>query len=460
MDFGFESNLIIFLMIALLVLLIYHKQIKSNVSDHNKNNEGYDNIKVISTLSLGDRLASKSKDFEGTLNDNDSNKVIILEIDDDNEYSEKHKKKRKHKNKKCSDHKYDMLSLLDQNLDMNELVNAMNKKPKHTKHNLKHSLKHSLNHHNGGHNKLQKCGSPVKRAVNTEFAEMQYHMDYNDVMTAINNLTSQKELFNMGFLPVAESEPNKGNVKSLVKLFLDKMNDEIKNNVQEYLHVNSGWNDMGKRRREKSGFEEQMEELGLPGSLYNEPASNAPINLIKVDKSVQFTTEDQIRFTIYIIVQKENVKDQMVLQVQFFMEREDLSGLRDDRANFFEKGLTNETDATHIDPNQVVIIEQVFILGYLTNETRPRTKMDKFNDYGDTQRIDGTIDQEKIIKRMLIKHKERETELNSFIHTLDDDAKEIYETTGVDSYSRYKNTRTIMDDLAHFPQRSFGDITI
>lgn len=433
MDVGFESNLIIFLMIALLVLLIYHKQIKSNISDHSKNNEGYDNIKIISTI-----------------NDNDNDKVIVLEIDDD---SDKHKKKRKLKNKKCSDHKYDTLSLLDQNLDMNELVNAMNKKSKHSKYS-NHS-KHSLNHH-----KIQQCKPSIKHAVNTEFAEMQYHMDYNDVMTAINNLTSQKELFNMGFLPVAESEPNKGNVKSLIKLFLDKMNAEIKNNVQEYLHVNSGWNDMGKRKREKSGFEEQMEELGLPGSLYNEPASNAPINLIKVDKSVQFTTDDQIRFTIYIIVQKENIKDQMVLQVQFFMEREDLSGLRDDRANFFEKGLSNEEDAAHIDPNQVVIIEQVFILGYLTNETRPRTKMDKFNDYSNTQRIDGTIDQEKVIKRMLIKHKERETELNSFIHTLDDDAKEIYETAGVDSYSRYKNTRTIMDDLARFPQRSFGDITI
>lgn len=299
--------------------------------------------------------------------------------------------------------------------------------------------------------------------INTEFTEMQYHKDYNDTITGINNLTPQKELFNLGFLPVIESKPAEQNVKSLIKLFLKKLNFEVDRNVQEYLHTNSGWNDMGKRRREKSGFEEQMEELGLPGSLYTESASKAKVSLVNIDRAIQYTTDDQIRFTIYIIVQKENVKDQMVLQVQFFMEKEDLNGNRDDRADFFEKGIIESLTDANIESgksDQSVIIEQVFTLGYLTNSTVKRTKMDKFHDYENIARADGTIDQEKVLTTMLKKHKERANELNSFIGTLGDEAEYYEGIDGHDSYSQYKDTRTIMDDLNQFPHKSFGDIPI
>jgi hypothetical protein len=385
MGFEIESNLIIFIMFALLVLLVYHGQIKKNTPNYNKDNEGYMNSSV------------------NILND---------------DYYEKPKNNKNKKKYKSNKHE----KMLGQNFNMHNLVNAMSK----NRPNVCRDTIRSRHHKQKLHHKH----------VNTDFTEMQYHKDYNDVITAINNLTPQKELFNMGFLPVIESKPNKGNVKSLVKLFLDKINNEIKNNVQEYLHTNSGWNDMGKRKREKSGFEEQMEELGLPGSIYNESAGSAPINLVKIDKTEQFTTDDQIRFTIYIIIQKENVKDQMVLQIQFFMEREDLSGNRDDRANFFEKGLSTCDDLIKIDPDQVVIIEQIFTLGYLTDETHGKTKMDKFHNYGDIQHQDGTIDQAKVIKMMLIKHKERENELNSFMSTVDDDTKEIHNVYRNNSYDQ------------------------
>lgn len=349
----------------------------------------------------------------------------------DNEEINQKSKKQKSTKKKKNNSKF----------DMNEVMNVIDKSKK--KHKKKHKIKHD------------------EFAVNSEFIEMQYHKDYNDVITAINNLTPQKELFNLGFKPVVNSKPNHENVKSLVELFVNKINYEIEHNVQEYLHTNSGWNDMGKRKREKTGIEKILEdELGLPGSLYTEPAGNAPIKLIKIDRAEQFTTDDQIRFIIYIIIQKENVKDQMVLQVQFFMEREDLSGTRDDRADFFTKGLLREGDNEKIDPDQVAIIEQVFTLGYLTDAAEKKTKMDRFHDYGNVQHSDGTIDQEKVIKMMLIKHKERENELNSFLNTVDNDTKEIHNVPGLDMYSQYKNTRTIMDDLAQFPQKSFGDITI
>lgn len=429
MIFGSESNLITLLMIALIALLIYHKhtKIKSN-SDNDQN-------------------------FNNTIEENFNNESSNYE----QEHKNKHKRKNKHKNK-CKHKKSKYVKNInndvddidvDEGVDVNELMNIM-KKTKSIPTKI-HERKHKHKHKHKRRKRLE---------LNTEYAEIQYHKDYNDTITAINNLTPQKELFNMGFLPVIESTPDKANVKGLANLFLKKLNFEIDNNVQEYLHINSGWNDMGKRRREKTGFEEQQEELGLPGSLYTEPADKSRVRVVKIDKAEQFTTDDQIRFIIYMIIQKENVKDQMVLQVQFFMEREDLSGNRDDRANFFDKGLPQEGDETKIDPDQLVIIEQVFTLGFLTNATLKKTKMDKFHDYKGVHREDGTINQEKVIKIMLKKHKERDNELNSFINTLDGDTKEIYDVPDVGPYSQYKNTRTIMDDLAQFPQRSFGDIQI
>lgn len=321
-------------------------------------------------------------------------------------------------------------------------------------------------------NNIQSSQNPETPMVNSDFVEIQYHKDYNDTITAINDLTPNKEMFNHGFLPVRESDPDMQNINELVELFMGMLNQDVQNNVSEYLHTNSGWNDMGKRKRIKSGFEEQMEELGLPGSLYNEPASKAPVNLIKIDKVEQHNTDDQIRFVAYIVVQKENVKDQMVLKVQFFLEREDLRSGGDHRAQFFDKKM-DENGKLHTDQNadpdsgkdstdmiKNVVIEQVFILGYLTNESKPKSKMDRFHDYKNIQRTDGTTDQEQVLKIMLKKHKERADELNSFMCTVDDETKQLHDVPNIDNYSVYKNTRTIMNDLAKFPQRSFGEISI
>ena len=422
-----ESNLIIIFLLALLILLIYYCRKNS------ENGEGFDYGDVADSDTIGD------VDVDADIYD----KTYYDDLDPTRSKATSNRRSGS-KYRAMYDIKPDVDLDLDMNdvvFDTNELISMINKKKNCRPDDSDIGYK--------------------GRRVNSDFTDMQYHKDYNDVMTAINNITPQKELFNQGFLPVVESEPAKSNAKGLVKLFLKKINFEIKNNVQEYLNVNSGWNDMGKRRREKSGFEIQMEELGLPGSLYNEPASNAPVKLIKINKAEQYTTEDQIRFTIYIILQKINVKDQMVLQVNFYMEREDLSDIRDDRDRFFEKKLATIEDLAKIDPEQIVIIEQVFILGYLSDETLPKTKMDKFHDYSNVQRIDGTIDQEKVVKQMLIKHQERENELNSFMNTVDDDTKEIHDIPCLDSvYSQYKNTRTIMDDLADFPQRAFGGVPI
>ena len=407
MGFVSESNLIIFLIFALLVLLICHKLNK--FSNHHKQH----NICRETFRDAPDRRSSRRKSYNIYPN-NDMNEP-------------------------------DTTKTSDKNVNINIVSDNMNGPvlKKSNKKKYKIPIK-----------KSKKVNSKQSRyhVMNNEFTEIQYHKDYNDTLTAINNLTTQKEMFNLGFLPAIESTPDAQNVKSLVKLFLQKLNFEVETNVEEYLHTNSGWNDMGKRKREKSGFEEQMEDLGLPGTLYNESAKNARVMLVKVDKAEQFTTDDQIRFIVYMIVQKENVNDQMVLQVHFFMERDDLIGNRDDRADFFNKGLKKNGDDTKINDEQLVIIEQVFILGFLTNSACDKTKMDKFHDYNDIHNADGTIDQEKVVKTMLKKHKERETELNSFIITQSNETDMGYDNNDMIRDARNKNKRSIMDNLSKFPE--------
>ena len=285
----------------------------------------------------------------------------------------------------------------------------------------------------------------VGEQLNQEFIDTLYNKDYNDTITAINNLTPQKELFNFGFLPTKIIKPDNDNVNELVNLFMDKLNNEVKSNVSEFMHKNSGWTDMGKRKREKSGFEKQMEDLGLPGSLYNEPATKAPVKLIKILETEQHSTEDQIRFIINIVVQKENVKEQMVLKILFFMEKEDLKNGGDKTATFFNKKINEDgvISSDLSDTDQRVVIEQVFTVGYLSNEANLITRSDKFHNYGNVYMKDGTFDQEKILKKMLEKHTERQNELNAFKSTLSEEDKEnIY---------KLKPTREIMRTLAKFP---------
>lgn len=296
-----------------------------------------------------------------------------------------------------------------------------------------------------------------RRRLNTELIEQQYHKDYADTITGINNLTPQKELFNMGFLPVHSSKPTKQNVDTLVEMFVGKLNKEVGGRVSEYLNINSGWHDQGKIKRVKSGFEEQMENLGLPSSIYTENADKAPVELVAVTETLKETTDDQVRISITMVLQKVNVKDQIVVCVKFFMEKEDLKSGGDHRENFFDKtvsdyeGLDNEAFGT-------VIIEIAFIEGFLTNSGLPQTDMDKFHNYDDIMTKDGIVDQYKVMQIMKKKHRERSKELNSFLCSVDDQTKVIHDVPGIGDFESYKTTRTIMDDLEINPQDMFNNI--
>ena len=240
--------------------------------------------------------------------------------------------------------------------------------------------------------------------VNKYFIESQFHQDYRDTINAFSLLTpNKKQIFNAMDLPIKTNSPPKSEVKKLVKKFIKEINSTIKKYVNDNLTPNS-WNDVMPEKRIKTGWDEQMEQLGLPSSLYTDPAPKAPIKLIKLDHAEKFETDDEIKYNVFLIVQKRDVIDQLVIKVSFVIDRRDLNLDRD----FFSKSNVYETS---------VKIEDVSIMGFMTNhDFGKKSNKEKFYDFGGIADNFGnindgrTVSEKQIIKTLNKKRRQYEKE--------------------------------------------------
>uniref|UniRef100_A0A6C0E956 Uncharacterized protein n=1 Tax=viral metagenome TaxID=1070528 RepID=A0A6C0E956_9ZZZZ len=235
--------------------------------------------------------------------------------------------------------------------------------------------------------------------VNRFFQESQFHTDYRDVIDAFNNIApAQKQLFNRSDYPVKVSEPKLDEIKTLVKSFIRRLNHSLKHEVTDFINANSGWDEMVPERKEKSGWEKQQQELGLPTSIYGDPARRSKVKLIKIDRCEKYATEEQLRYVVFMIIQKPKVRDQMVVKVSFVLDN-----LFDDRKFFSE-------DNAKVNVN----IEEIFILGFMTDESfGTDSKLDDFYNFENVEK-DGMIDQEEVLKQLIAKYKSRQAESGGF----------------------------------------------
>lgn len=271
-----------------------------------------------------------------------------------------------------------------------------------------------------------------------DFVEMRYHTDYRDTMTAFNNIApSQKQIFNVANQPVVFTNPHKKEVKNLVEDFIDELNRNIIEFVPDYRTNNSGWDEPLQDKKEgKDSFAKFMNSLGLPGSLYDNPAKKAPVELIKIDHVEKYESDDEIKYLVYLFVKKPNVKDQMVVRISFVLDKRIINIDR----NFFDN---------HKESRLSAIIEEIFIMGYMVpvgvgRINRPR---DSFYNFQMLEK-DGIVDQEQIIKQLNRKLKERSAERDSFNKNLDQDTYNL--KTGAPNlmnYESYQATQTIYDDF-------------
>ena len=237
--------------------------------------------------------------------------------------------------------------------------------------------------------------------VNENFLEMQFHQDYRDTFNAFELIVPNvKELFNKSDLPIINiTKPPQSEIKKLVTKFIREVNSVVKNHVNDNLSPD----DWGNNLPEKdftAGWEKHMSELGLPTSIYNKPAGRQPIRLIKIDHAEKYETNDEIRYFIFLIVQKKNVKDQMVLKVSFFLTKTDLNLDRE----FFDKDKNAYETA--------IAIENISIIGFLVNHSygkqSNREKLYNFGNLLDRNNGGGghaIINQKEIIKVLNKKRK-------------------------------------------------------
>ena len=235
--------------------------------------------------------------------------------------------------------------------------------------------------------------------INPYFQEMQFHNDYRDTMNAFEILLPTKKIvFNQENMPITDiSRPESSEIKKLIVKFIKEVNKTVKHDVGNNFMVKN-WNDNMPDKKEESGWDKEMRVLGLPGSIYNEPASKASIKLLKLDHAEKYQTDYEIRYVIYLIIKKKNVKDQMVVKVSFVIKTQDLNLDRE----FF--------DESKNDYKTPVLIEEISIIGYMVSHNFGKVS-DREKFYNFDNITDGKMyDQKEIIKQLNDKRREYEKE--------------------------------------------------
>ncbi len=271
---------------------------------------------------------------------------------------------------------------------------------------------------------------------NLDFVEAQFHNDYRDTITAFNNIApSQKQVFNIANVPVNFTNPSPTEVKKLVYDFLKELNKNVYNEVPDYRKPSTGWDEPLEDPKCESGWDKSMKSLGLPKSLYPDPAKKAKVKLVKIDHIEKYETEDEIKYACFLFLKKHNIEDILVIKVSFVLDKRIIN---EDRL-FFDKRTTDTR----------VILEEIFILGYMTEkgigrENHPR---DKFYNFYDLEK-DGIMDDKAILKQLNKKLAERHRETQRFNDNLDDQFRMLKEgAPNIDNYNSYQSTQTIYDDI-------------
>jgi hypothetical protein len=302
--------------------------------------------------------------------------------------------------------------------------------------------------------------------------EAQFHNDYRDTITAFNDIApSQKELFNESNLPVTHSIAPHEEVYDLIREFIRQLNRDVKYNVTDYHNSNTGWDEPIPDKKGKSGWEKQQNELGLPSSLYPDPAKRAKLKLIKIDNVEKQSTEFETKYACTIIMQKVNVGDQVIVKVtfvrdninidderEFFRDLDDAGSIGTNYGRNYDKNrgtgrCTGRStgrgrNRLHKNPTSNIVIEQIFIVGFLTDEgVNEGSKKEDFYHFKGLETND-IIDNKKIMRELIKKYKKKASEDLEFAASLDEDGRLFHnELRDVSSYDAFKCTRSIYDDL-------------
>lgn len=275
---------------------------------------------------------------------------------------------------------------------------------------------------------LPKTYKIVKSHVKTPkgFVEAAFHSDYMDVLTAFNDIApDQRQIFNINNVPVTIEEGQDDFIMDIAKHFVDQINEDLDKNVATFRTANSGWDDYVPENKMESGWEKVQRQLGLPTSLYNEPAGKSKVILIEVNNVKKSETENEIRYECTLTIQKENVKDQIIIECSFVIPK----GLSNDMSN--------------------VLIERVIMMGFTTSQGEGKDRLPADNLYRfDCLEENNMLTGADIVQEMMGKYQLRKQLTHERVDHLDEDAQKHHaEAPKLNTYDTYNMTQTIYDDI-------------
>jgi hypothetical protein len=272
-----------------------------------------------------------------------------------------------------------------------------------------------------------KQSKKIRKEINPNFIEAKFHADYMDVVTSFNNLSpSQRQIFNINNVPCKiEKNVDIQLISEILDEFIDDVNEDIGQNVPLIHTVNSGWDEFLPEHPIESGWEKVQKELGLPTSLYTKPVANTNVSLISFSDITKYEIEKEIKYNCIFVIQKEHVKDKLVVQISFVLPK-DLDGRK-------------------------IIIETIDVLGYLTMQGLgvDRQSSDDFYYFDSLNRSKhNMLSGDVILNELMKKYQTRQQVMQERIDGSDDFVKEKYrEIPSPAQYDSYQLTQTIVDDM-------------
>lgn len=240
-----------------------------------------------------------------------------------------------------------------------------------------------------------------EKKVNPYFNNMQFHKDYWDVISAFNDISIQKQYFNIGNKAVSLSSPNIYELRDVIDYVIELLNNKIVNDVPPLNNKNTGWDELSPYKNVKSGWKRSNEEVGVP-EIYDDPVKKNVVELINISNAEKFETMSEVRYICNLVIQKKEIKDQMLLKVKLT----------------YDKKKKND--------KYEVSIEEIFVLGFLTFV---QTGID-INDPHDINlaEVNGITSDEVIVHQLNDKFKSRAKLMNDFSNNLGEEEKVMYES--------------------------------
>lgn len=252
--------------------------------------------------------------------------------------------------------------------------------------------------------------------INPIFVESQYHNDYRDTITAFSNIVPCfKNVFNLSNLPVEYTVINLNNIDNVNKMINDfiKELNKIIIKMPDYRNPNTGWDELIPDKKVKSGWEKQMEKLGLPPNLYPEPAKKSKIYLLSIDRVEKYETDDELKYVIFLFIKKKYINDQLLIKVSFVMDKKLINEDRDFFKNKLEK---NNKELNKNIMELEIIIEDIFVVGYMTLNNTIDTMGKKPDDFYNFEGLENQnmLNDKVILKELINKYKDRAKEMKQF----------------------------------------------